>query len=241
MIDYHLPFISAAQMKMALEHLESRFHVTKRVSMELASRAVSRWMLARCSEPNSRVLVLVGPGGTGTVALMVARTLSYWGVPVVLSFLRPPDKCTPLSRELAEELSTAGLPTYDLEALKRRETLFTVVVDGLLGVGMNASPSPECADLIHFVNGLHADKVALEVPSGIHATTGMTRAPVFHSDYTLSFGLPKRGLVRPLVRRRVGHTLICDIGAPSFLYGHHRIGVQVPIDLFQRHSMIPLS
>jgi NAD(P)H-hydrate epimerase len=87
-----------------------------------------------------------------------------------------------------------------------------VVVDALLGTGSEGDPRGKIADGIAGINQMRssgARVTALDIPSGLDATTG-THATCVVADVTLSFGSAKRGSL--LARDCCGEIVVLDIG-----------------------------
>ena len=87
-----------------------------------------------------------------------------------------------------------------------------IVVDGLLGTGSTGAPRGAVADAIRRIGemrALGACVVALDIPSGLDASTGEAETAVV-ADLTITFGTAKRGA---LVRRDLcGDIVVVDIG-----------------------------
>ena len=131
------------------------------------------------------VAVYAGAGNNGGDAWVVARTLAASGV-----------------RAAALAVIDAAPPHGGEE----------IVVDGILGTGAHGAPRGAIADGVRRVNALRANGaavVALDVPSGLDATTGAA-ADTVHADVTLTFGTVKRGLL--VARSRAGAIVVLDIG-----------------------------
>jgi NAD(P)H-hydrate epimerase len=98
----------------------------------------------------------------------------------------------------------------DVASLDRGEA---IVVDGLLGTGAGGAPRGEIATAITAIAGMRgrgAIVVAIDIPSGLDATTGATPGAVVVADLTLTFASMKRGI---LVNRGVcGSVAVVDIG-----------------------------
>jgi len=159
------------------------------------------------------VVVLAGPGNNGGDAWVVARALAVAGVDVRV--VEPiPAKTKDCVAERA--LATALLPqesiatATDTRAIASRVAL---IVDGLLGTGATGAPRGEIATLIDATNDARrrgAVVVALDVPSGLDASTGATDGKAIVADLTLTFAAVKRG---HLVNRGVcGTIVVLDIG-----------------------------
>ena len=78
-----------------------------------------------------------------------------------------------------------------------------------------------------------APVVAIDLPSGLNATTGHVGDPCIQASMTVTLALPKTGLLTA-PQAVTGEIWLADIGVPSSVYD--RIGVQVPPDLFATGS-----
>jgi NAD(P)H-hydrate epimerase len=78
--------------------------------------------------------------------------------------------------------------------------------------------------LIEWANDQSAPVLALDVPSGLEATTGVALSPAIRATVTLTLALPKKGLRVPGVERHVGELYLADISVPSTLYT--RVGLE---------------
>lgn len=149
------------------------------------------------------VVVFAGPGNNGGDAWVVARALAAAGIPVsVVSMGRQKSGDAREERSLAEQALTRRTPS----GAER------VVIDGLLGTGATGEPRGEIADAIGRIREMRergAHVVALDVPSGVDATTGEASIAVV-ADLTLTFGTMKRGLL--VARANAGRIRVLDIG-----------------------------
>jgi hydroxyethylthiazole kinase-like uncharacterized protein yjeF len=158
----------------------------------------------------SGVLVFAGPGSNGGDAWVVARALAATGVLVTV--------CEPVGARSGDTCAerALALPSVQLEPwssadafVERRERL---VIDGLLGTGTSGPPHGAVADAIGAIANLRArgaTVVALDVPSGLDASTGAAKGAVT-ADVTMTFGTAKRGLL--IARDRCGALAVLDIG-----------------------------
>jgi NAD(P)H-hydrate epimerase len=152
------------------------------------------------------VAVYAGPGNNGGDAWVVASALAAVGMRVrVAEVAEAKTEDARAERELAR-------PVIDGDAPTGAEG---VVVDGILGTGSSGAPRGAVADAIRRIAQLRAGGarvVALDVPSGLDASTGDGDDCVT-ADLTITFGTMKRGaLVR---RERCGHIIVVDIGLGS--------------------------
>ena len=178
--------------------------------MRRAGEAAARRILATVPEVRrAGALVVAGRGNNGGDAWVVAESLAAAGCPVEVRALGEPN--AEVAREAAARARVAlatAVPPSGVPA---------VVVDGLLGLGVAGPPRAEVAAAIEEIRGLAARGavvVALDLPSGIDATTG-AGAPVVRADRTLTFGALKWGLL--LRRDEAGAIEVLDIGLDEAL------------------------
>jgi NAD(P)H-hydrate epimerase len=69
-----------------------------------------------------------------------------------------------------------------------------VVVDALLGVGLSGAPREDAARMIELINASGRPIVAVDVPSGVNASTGEVAGAAVRAAATVTFGAPKVGL-----------------------------------------------
>ncbi|HSL65338.1 MAG TPA: NAD(P)H-hydrate dehydratase [Gaiellaceae bacterium] len=87
-----------------------------------------------------------------------------------------------------------------------------VVVDALFGTGFHGEPRPEAAALIDSVNRSGAAVLAVDVPSGVDASTGEVAGAAVEADVTVTMHGPKVGLHVAPGRFHAGEIEVVDIG-----------------------------
>jgi NAD(P)H-hydrate epimerase len=172
--------------------------------MQRAGAAAAAEIVRRFADRLTRgVAVFAGVGNNGGDAWVVAAALAAVGVSVRVVEVgnAKTDDCRS-EREFARANYNFSSPSGAEE----------VVVDGILGTGTTGAPRGAAADAIQRIASLRANGaaiVALDVPSGLDATTGDENDGVI-ADLTITFGTVKRGaLVR---RQQCGHIVVVDIG-----------------------------
>ncbi len=157
------------------------------------------------------IAVHAGPGNNGGDAWVVARALSRYGAQVRTALWGTSVPTTDDARfEMERARGFMGMPAptgYE-----------GVIVDGVLGTGARA-PAREFVAAYHEQvqrawsarpKGDRPVIVALDVPTGLDATTGAEIGPCVHADLTLTFGTLKRGLL--INRGAAGEIAVLDIG-----------------------------
>jgi hydroxyethylthiazole kinase-like uncharacterized protein yjeF len=87
-----------------------------------------------------------------------------------------------------------------------------VVVDGLFGTGFHGEPRPEAAALIEAMNAAGAPVVAVDLPSGVDASTGEVAGPAVRAAVSVTFHGRKVGHEVAPGRFHAGEVVVADIG-----------------------------
>ncbi|HYZ79548.1 MAG TPA: NAD(P)H-hydrate dehydratase [Gaiellaceae bacterium] len=87
-----------------------------------------------------------------------------------------------------------------------------VVVDALFGTGFRGEPRADAAELIRRMNGAGAPVVAVDVPSGVNASTGEVAGAAVRAAVTVTMHAPKVGLVVAPGRFHAGEVDVVEIG-----------------------------
>ena len=154
-----------------------------------AAACVARDLLAG-SAP--RVLVLAGPGNNGGDAFVVARWLRAWFYDVSVAFHGDASRL-PADAAAAQEAwrAAGGATLRDWPD----DGPWGLIVDGLFGIGLTRSIEGVPAQWIERANASGAQILALDIPSGLDADTGVARAPTINAHRTATFLALKPGLL----------------------------------------------
>jgi ADP-dependent NAD(P)H-hydrate dehydratase / NAD(P)H-hydrate epimerase len=98
-----------------------------------------------------------------------------------------------------------------------------VVVDALLGTGLRGAPRVDASALIEAMNGTGAPIVAVDIPSGVNASTGEVAGPAVRAALTVTFHGPKVGLHVAPGRFHGGEVAVADIGLEPAATGHRLV------------------
>ena len=102
-----------------------------------------------------------------------------------------------------------------------------IVIDALFGTGFAGEPREEAAALIQAVSGAGAQVVAVDVPSGVNASTGEIPGEAVRADVTVTFHGPKVGIYVAPGRFRAGEIVVADIGLERQETAHRLVGADV--------------
>ncbi|MFN0134629.1 MAG: NAD(P)H-hydrate epimerase [Phycisphaerae bacterium] len=197
------------------------------VLMENAGRNATELILgwtARRDRAAGEIVILCGPGNNGGDGFVIARHLHNSGrsVRVVLSIpaARSKDDAATNLRVIEHmklpiiDASTAGGLETALPAIRGAG----VIVDALLGNGSTGPPRGVLGDLIRVANGCaSALRVAVDIPSGLDADTGVVGEPCFAAHETITFVAPKVGFAQETAANVLGRVSVAGIGTPPSL------------------------
>lgn len=204
-------FVVGSEQSAARDAAAIAAGIPSRALMQRAGAAAAAEIALRLPQLLARgVRVFAGPGNNGGDAWVVARALAATGVAV--SVVEPIPARTPdavAERELA-------LPSVAVERSLNETANAGIIVDGLLGTGSSGAPRGAVADAVAAIDaarGQGAYVVALDLPTGVDATTGDATGAVT-ADLTLTFGTVKRGHL--VARQACGAIVVLDIGLGEY-------------------------
>ncbi len=176
--------------------------------MENAGRSAAA--VLQFLEPRGRVVVLAGTGNNGGDAVVTARTLAAWGRDVVLI----PVGSGPPDAALAHGWQMPMLAPGDELGTERALAGARVIVDGILGTGLEGAPREREAEWIERANAAPAFRCSLDLPSGVAGGTGRVEGRAVRADLTVAFGGVKLGTMLQPGRGHAGRLVAVEIGFP---------------------------
>ncbi|MCW2977894.1 MAG: Bifunctional NAD(P)H-hydrate repair enzyme [Actinomycetia bacterium] len=132
-------------------------------------------------------------------------------------------------RIAARHLAAAGREVRIVDATSGDTELGDpdVIVDALFGTGFSGEPRPEAAALIERINNSRAHVVAVDLPSGVDASTGEVAGAAVRADATVTFHGRKVGVVVAPGRFHAGVVLVADIGLAHVDTRHRLVGAEL--------------
>lgn len=188
--------------------------------MEQAGKGCAEHILAAYGRRQSkRVVILAGRGNNGGDGYVIARYLLEKGWQVLVIILADQesihgDALTNLVLLPDEVLSFC--PGEGEISEKHVDDLLAadVLVDALLGTGLRNDLQGVYLEAVELINNAPGKVVAVDIPSGIHGTTGRILGKSVHANMTITFGAAKLGHVLYPAADHVGRLVIVDIGIP---------------------------
>ena len=171
--------------------------------MEAAGLAVFNEIIAlniTTKQQQPSFLVLVGKGNNGGDGLVIARLAAIAGFKVKVLLLTNAKTLT--GHALTAYQALLAIECDKLHLVESEEqTHFElsvidadIIVDAIFGIGFRGNLPSHIELILNKVNQLSALKVAVDLPSGVNATTGAVATIAFQADKTVSFIAQKQGL-----------------------------------------------
>ena len=155
------------------------------------------------------VVIVVGPGNNGGDGLISARVLREAGLAVTV--LAPRGAPVTLAARAAVMAFGESLGGATLDTLKTAD----VIVDALLGIGLNRDVEPDLAAVIRAMNEATCPVLSWDVPSGLDADTGHVCGVAVRADHTLSFLGLKTGFYLGQGPAYTGHIVLASLDIPD--------------------------
>jgi NAD(P)H-hydrate epimerase len=214
--------IKSDEMQMIDQYMIEKIGLSSLVLMENASKTVvdeiiNRFPLNSCS--GKSIVVLCGTGNNGGDGLCVSRWLRNKGYTVSTIIVGNVDK---LSGDVKKQYELL----LQLDKLRNEEMVFSyldcdmenllkqsdIIIDGLIGTGCHRTLSEELLKVVEIVNQCKSYILSIDIPTGINADNGKIMGDAVRANSTITFCLPKLGLLLNPGSECVGELVVTDIG-----------------------------
>lgn len=156
--------------------------------MQRAGLATARLALALAPHAR-RIWIAAGPGNNGGDGIEAARHLHGWGKHVVVTWLGDPASAPTDALAARQRALDAGL-VFAAEP----DGQFDLCLDALLGIGASRAPDGRMAQWIGHMRATSAPVLAIDVPTGLNADTGVAAQVCVRARATLCLLTLKPGL-----------------------------------------------
>ncbi len=188
--------------------------------MELAGLAAAEIARGMAGGRGGAVLVLAGPGNNGGDAFVVARRLREW-------FFDPTVVFRASAATLPADAAAAHRAFIDAGGTVVREIPAgwhgALIVDGLFGIGLKRPLAIDYASMVGWANASAVPILALDVPSGLDADTGIAAGSTIHAAATATFISLKPGLLTGDGPDCCGAVTIHELGLDQAASAGHRL------------------
>lgn len=188
------PLFTSAQIKALDRHLIEARGIPGLDLMNRAGEAALQHLRKTWPEAK-KLLVVCGTGNNGGDGWVVARCAAEAKLTVSVALVGDPSRIQGDARRSMDAfLQTGGdLQSWSTEAPPTPQGI-DVVVDALLGIGVNGQLRPLHQTVIEQINGLDLPVLSLDVPSGLCADTGLPLPVAVSASQTITFIGAKRGI-----------------------------------------------
>jgi NAD(P)H-hydrate epimerase len=212
---------TASEMRNIDQRTIEVYRVPSIILMENAGFQLLRFMQTRLTGlKRCHVTIVTGRGNNGGDGFVLARHLWHSGIKTHLLLLAPGRGLRGDARKAYEIAQAYGVPMVGCttsQAWRRAASILRdtdIIVDAMLGTGLNKPTTGLYAEAIDTLNALQKPIVAIDIPSGLSADVGHLYGAYVQATYTVTFALPKRGLLLYPAAAAVGELHIVDIGIP---------------------------
>lgn len=215
-----MKILDAAQMRNIDRRATERFGVPSIVLMENAAIAVVDALFEHYPDAD-RVALICGLGQNGGDGFAVARHLENRGVVPVLLVVGDRSQIQGDARTNLVVCERLGIPIYDVREPAGIETALAhaadadVLVDALFGTGLNRPPAGIHADVIRGLAELRIPVLAIDLPSGLNASSPEPFEPCVQAEVTVTFAAPKLCHIFEPAALYCGEVIVADITIPE--------------------------
>ncbi len=195
-----LPLLISSQIREADAYTIAHEPISSIDLMERAGKAFLSWFINHFPDKKQSIAVYCGTGNNGGDGLAIARMLK------VHDYEKVNVKIASFSSKSSDDFNTnlhRLIPSgITIQEIKPGEDLpeenGTILIDALLGTGLNKPLTGDYARLVNYLNDLHKTVVAVDVPTGFFSE-GETDpdAPVLKADLVITFQQPKINFLLP--------------------------------------------
>jgi len=215
--------VSAEQMRQLDRVTIEEIGIPGVVLMENAGRGATAVALEHLGDPHGkRVAILCGRGSNGGDGFVIARHLANRGAHVECLLMAPESEIRGDPRVNLMAARRMGLAVDEVSGpaaawVRDRVAGADLIVDALLGTGVRGEVVGPIGDAIDALGDATAPVLAVDIPSGVCADTGQVLGRAVRAVATVTFALPKIGLLQYPGRALCGGITQVDIGIPAAL------------------------
>ncbi len=172
---------------------------------------------------DKKICIFAGKGNNGGDGYVIARHLFNRGAKGKVFLLGDKTAIAGDARVNLDILDKMGIDVLevvsdrDWDKVKIASTFADFLVDALLGTGFQGELSDVMAQAVDIINRAGKTVFSVDIPSGVNADNGQIGNLAVKADYTVTFGLPKPGMLLYPGALLAGEVIVADIGIPAGL------------------------
>lgn len=180
------------------------------VLMEKAAMAVATRISSKHSKLES-VLCICGTGNNGGDGIAVARILKQAGYQSAIYIVGEESSMTEDCKTQLKLATNCRVPVLNTDSIEK----YDILVDAIFGIGLARPVTDIYEHVIGIMNKCNKVIYSVDVPSGINGSTGQIMGVAVNATETITFGIPKIGLLLFPGCGYAGEVSVCDIGLPG--------------------------
>lgn len=205
------------------------YGIKEELLMENAGEATYFVILKEFGITGKRFIVFSGLGNNGGDGFVIARKILSHGGEVKVFILGDRNKFKGAAKTNLDILSRLPVeirPVESVESIKSEVFHCSAIVDAIFGTGLIREVDGLYRDVIQLINESGKTVLSVDIPSGIHGDTGEIMGIAVKADYTVTFGLPKRGNLLFPGYELCGRLYVSHISFPPQLYHSDTLKVE---------------
>lgn len=218
-----MEILSAEQIRAWDEYTMQHEPIASIDLMERAAASCSSW-LEKNGYLGRSFAIFCGKGNNGGDGLALARMLSTQECPVTVHILEFGHIGTDDFQINLARLHQTPVEVRFIQGEEHfpRPAADEVLIDALLGSGLNRALGGVTAQLVEHCNRSGSEIISIDIPSGLFVSRSAKGDTVIRASHTLSFQVWKPAFLLPENEERVGQVHILDIGLdPGYLLQVH--------------------
>lgn len=225
-----MKFVTTAEIRSIDQRAIEEYGIPSIALMENAgNEAVSQIERIMGNLHNKKVSIFAGKGNNGGDGFVIARHLYNQGAKVKVFLIGNKADVTGDALINLQIVVYMGIDVMevtnegDWDKVKFAMTFTDCLVDALVGTGFTGKLSGHMAQVVESMNKTNKVVIAIDVPSGVDADTGQVSGTAVKADHTITFSLPKQGLLLYPGASYAGDVTVADIGIPRTLLVDEKI------------------
>lgn len=204
---------NASQMREADLYTIEHVGIPSMVLMERAALETVRTM-RDLKVDMTNALIVCGCGNNGGDGFAIGRILDENGLFPTIVLVGDETSLSVQAHEQLQILKRRGITVH--HSIPNQD--YTVVMDAIFGVGLSRNIEGHFRETIEKINSISGVKVAVDIPSGIDASSGKVLGIAFRADITVSYAFEKAGTVWYPGRQYAGDVYPVNIGITAAVF-----------------------
>ncbi|MBT8489499.1 MAG: NAD(P)H-hydrate epimerase, partial [Deltaproteobacteria bacterium] len=198
-----------------------RFGIVEALLMENAALATHSVILETCGIIGKNFIIVCGIGNNGGDGFAIARKIHSNGGIVTVFVLGDSNKlqgAAKMNFDIISKIPLVIQKVDSVESIRSPILHCDVIVDAIFGTGLTREVGGLYKDIIQLINAGNKTVFSVDIPSGVNGDTGKIMGAGISADYTVTYGLPKRGTMLYPGYELCGELFVTHISFPPAIY-----------------------